>query len=191
MFALTFNEHVRPVLPPDAPFTSDADTLGHALTSALTARGRTALFQAVDDGLKYLERGRHARRVLVVIADGGDNASGVSFGEVLRHAQASNAAIYTVGFLDPLDTESDPGTLRQLATTTGGEAFFPSDPSEIQRVLGRIAQDIRHAYTIGFVPPAAGARTLRRLSVTVTPPDRRRVEARTRTTYLTGGDGPW
>jgi len=188
VFALTFNERVRPVLGADAPFTSDAETLRAALTSALIARGRTALFDAVAEGLVYLQRGRHARQVLVVIGDGGDNASEIAFDSALRRAQASNAAIYTVGFVDPLDTESDPKVLRRLAETTGGESFFPEDASRIQAVLGRIAEDIRHIYTIGYVPRAAGApAALRRLRVKVTPPDGRRTDVRTRTSYLAGG----
>jgi VWFA-related protein len=187
VFALTFNEHVRPALAPEAPFTNDAEALRAALTSVLTARGRTALFDALAEGLAYVQRGRHPRQVLVVIGDGGDNASDIAFESVLRRAQASNATIYAVGFVDPLDSESDPGVLRRLSEATGGEAFFPV-ASRIQEVLGRIARDIRHTYTIGYVPRTADAPSLRRLRVTVTPPDRRRVEVRTRTSYLAGDD---
>ena len=46
IFALTFNERVRAVLPPSLPFTSDPEVLRQYLQFTVTARGRTALYDA-------------------------------------------------------------------------------------------------------------------------------------------------
>ena len=51
MFALAFDEEVRPALPPSAPFTSDIPTLRDALIRTLSTRGRTALYDAIGAGL--------------------------------------------------------------------------------------------------------------------------------------------
>lgn len=153
LFAVTFNENVRDVLPAAAPFTSDPSVLRAALDRTIRAYGRTALYDAIRRGLAYVEDGRHPRRVLVLVADGGDNASAATFDEVLREAQASNAAIYAVGVVDPLDRNANRGRLRDLARATGGEAFFPRKVEDVGQVLRHIAEEIRHTYTLGFVPP--------------------------------------
>jgi len=108
LFALAFNEQVRAALPPSAPFTSDGTVFRVALAGAMGAQGRTAMYDAISNGLSYIAMGHHPRRVLVVVGDGGDNASTTTFDQVLKQAQASNAAIYTVGIIDPLERDANP-----------------------------------------------------------------------------------
>jgi len=185
IFALAFNERVRAALPPETPFTSDAQVLAPAMSRVIGARGLTALYDAVSAGLSYIAAGKHPRRVLIVVADGGDNASTSTFDEVLRQAQASNAAIYAVGVTDPLEPATNRGVLRQLARATGGEAFFPRRASDVAEALDRIARDIRHAYSIGYVSTnSARDGAFRRVRVEVRPTDRQRLVVRTRSGYL-------
>jgi Ca-activated chloride channel homolog len=184
IFALAFNEDVRPVLGAEAPFTNRPDVLKAALTTAISARGRTAFFDAVVSGLAYATRGTHPRRVLIVIGDGGDNASTATFADTIRQAQASNTTIYTVTLADPLDPDANPGRMAQLATLSGGETFKPRSRHEVASVLQRIARDIRHTYTLGYSPTKALDNTFRRLRVIVTPPEGQRLVVRTRGGYL-------
>lgn len=187
LFAITFNETVRDVLPYDMPFTSDGEVLQAALSRSIRAYGRTALYDAIDRGLDYVEHGRHPRRVLVLVADGGDNASQVTFDTVLRRAQASNAAIYAVGVIDPLDRTANRGRLRDLARATGGEAFFPRRIDDVAEVLAHIAKEIRQTYTIGFAPADSdGDGAFHRLRVNVRAPGRRGITVRTREGYRSG-----
>jgi VWFA-related protein len=183
-FALAFNEHVVPVLPPGTPFTSDPSVLHDALSSAISARGKTAFFDAVTSGLAHAARGTHPRKVLVVISDGGDNASASTFDDVVAGAQASNATIYTVVLADPIDPEANPDRMATLARISGGETFRPRSANDISRVLQTIARDIRHTYTLGYTPLKDPDGTFRRIRVIVTPPDGRRVVVRTRQGYL-------
>jgi Ca-activated chloride channel homolog len=60
--------------------------------------------------------------------------------------------IYTVGLFDEDDRDRNPGILKKIAHTTGGEAFLPSETSEVVPICKRIAEDIRNQYTIGYVP---------------------------------------
>ncbi|HEY0874919.1 MAG TPA: VWA domain-containing protein [Vicinamibacterales bacterium] len=185
IFALTFTEHVRPALPADAPFTSDPDALRAALASAIVPRGRTALYDAIAAGLDYVAKGAHLRKVLVLVSDGGDNASRLTFDEVLRRTLISNTVIYAVTLDDPLERDADPRRLKQLAGTTGGEAFRPRDTGDIGEAMQHIARDIRSAYTMGYVP-ANDRRDgrFRRIRVIVRPPDGRSVSVRTRQGYV-------
>jgi Ca-activated chloride channel family protein len=186
VFALTFNDSVRPVLPAGTQFTNDALRLREALSRTLVARGRTALYDAITEGIVYASRGSHARKALVVVSDGGDNASYGSFDQVRGIALASNVVIYTVGLIDELEGEADPKRLKQLADTTGGEAFRPRDVRQVTTVLPQIARDMRQAYTIGFVAADAGpGGGVRRIRVAATSTTGEPLVVRTRAGYVT------
>jgi Ca-activated chloride channel family protein len=192
LFTLNFNERVWPGLPPGHPFTSDHDELRRALDRSMT-RGETALFDAIAAGLWQLDRGHRTRKVLVVVSDGGDNASHTGFAEVLDTALRGDVVIYAIGIYDRNDRDAKPGLLRQLADATGGEAFFPRGNGEVTPILERIARDIRSSYTVGYVPPAGDARQSRRsIRVDVHPADGRKLAVRARSSYIKGpggGDG--
>jgi Ca-activated chloride channel homolog len=102
--------------------------------------------------LEELQAGNRDRKVLVVISDGGDTASARKLTQVMQLAGQSSAVIYTVGIFDEEDPDRDPGVIKRLAETTGGEAYLPKELSEVTAICERIARDIRHQYTIGYVP---------------------------------------
>jgi VWFA-related protein len=187
IFALVFSDDVRAALAPEAPFTSDSATLRSALTSAISTRGRTALYDAILEGLEYLDKGQHPRKVLVVLSDGGDNASQATLDEVLRQTQTSNTVLYTIALIDPVDREASPRRLKQLAEASGGEAFQPDNFSQISDVLQRVARDIRNSYTIGYVPTEGdGGGRFRRIRVAVNVPQLGGLSVRTRQGYVMG-----
>jgi VWFA-related protein len=165
LFTINFNEAVWPGLPPGQPFTSDHAVLRDAL-SRTTARGKTALFDALLAALAHLDRGSQARKVLLLVSDGGDNASRARYPEVLDAALRRDVVIYTICLADKTDREANPKLLRELAKVTGGESFVPDSNDEITPTLERIAHDIRSSYTIGYAQPAgAGAGARRRIDV--------------------------
>ena len=185
IFALLFDERVRAVLPPHAPFTSDAAAMRAALAGAISPWGRTALHDAILAGLEYVEQGTHPRKVLVVVSDGGDNASAATFDDALRRTQISNTAIYTIAVVDPLERRANPNLLRRIADTTGGEAFRPRRVADVAGVLDHIARDIRHTYTIGYIPAdTVRDGRMRRIRVIVRAPAHRALSIRTRQGYV-------
>lgn len=185
LFALGFNDTVAPALPAAAPFTGDPEVLRQALTQTIHTQGRTALFDALAAGLDYLALARHERKVLVVVSDGRDNASRATFDEIMTRTQASNVVIYTVALVDPIEGPANSRILQRIARASGGEPFAPRHAGEIEDVLGRIARDIRHTYTLGYVS-TNGARdgAFRQIRLDVQSPDRRRFVVRTRGGYL-------
>jgi VWFA-related protein len=186
LFTINFNERVWPGLPRDRAFTSDREELRGALARA-GARGETALFDAIGEGLRHLDAGHCTRKVLIVLSDGGDNASSTSFDAVLDAALRKDVVIYTIGIYDRDDRDAKPQLLRRLAAATGGEAFFPDANEAVQPALERIARDIRSSYSIGYVPPKGpGDGTPHRVRVDVRPSDGRKLDARARSTYING-----
>jgi len=184
IFTLSFNEKVWRGLPDGQSFTSDHQELHQALNRT-GARGQTALFDAIDSGLRQLDGGSQSRKVLVVVSDGGDNASHTRFDAILDAALRRDVVIYTVAIYDPNDSDARPAVLKQLAAATGGEAFFPKSIDHVQPALERIARDIRSSYTIGYAPPAGAASSrARRIRVDLRSPDGRKLGVRARSAYV-------
>ena len=154
MFVVNFNEKVSLGLPDNLPLSNRPEDLGSAIANAPTT-GRTALYDAVFEARNRLSSGGPEKKVLVVISDGGDNASAHTLADVLKMASQSTALVYTIGIFDDSDPDRNPGVLRRLAGVTGGEAFFPSEYSEVAPICERIARDIRNQYTIGYLSSSA------------------------------------
>jgi len=149
MFVVNFNETVSEGLPKGVRFSDSVEQLGAAVWGR-PATGTTALYDAIIEGLTRLQEGAREKKVLIVISDGGDNASKAPLDRVLKMAEQSNAMIYTIGIFEPDDPDGKPGVLRRLAHQTGGEAFFPEKITEAVEICERIAKDIRDQYTIGY-----------------------------------------
>jgi Ca-activated chloride channel homolog len=183
LFAVRFNDDVRSAVS-DTPFllASDLSRLESAMTS-LRPEGQTALYDGIMTALDHLTSGSRARKVLVVISDGGDNASAARLDDVLKRARGSNAAIYTIGIYDDTDIDRNPRVLKELAQTTGGERYRPRSPGDLLRVCNRIAREIRSGYTIGYVPPDHDG-AYHRVRVDVQPPPSQKINVRTRPGYF-------
>lgn len=183
LFVLNFNDKVTRGLPAPLLFSGDPQQLSSALHRGL-AEGKTALNDAIVTGLKQLESGKLDKKTLVVISDGGDNASECNRRKMLDRVVGSAATIYTIGLYDTDDPDRNPGILRELARISGGEAYFPESPPDTIPICRRIAHDIRMRYTIGYVPPAgSGANALRHIRVRVDAPEHGRLTANTRKSY--------
>ena len=188
MFVVNFNEKVALGLPDNLPFSNRPEDLGSAIANAPTT-GRTALYDAVFEARKHLQTGSREKKVLIVISDGGDNASRHSQAEVLKMAEQSTTLVYTIGIFDESDPDRNPHVLRRLAGVTGGEAFFPSEYSEVVAICERIARDIRNQYTIGYLSTSA-ARPGAFLSIRVAAgaAGHGKLSVRARSGYRAGGE---
>jgi Ca-activated chloride channel family protein len=150
MFVVNFNEKVSFGLPANTAFTDQAAQLQVAL-SRVAPDGETALYDAVAVALEHLKKGDRDKKVLIVVSDGGDNASKHKLTEIMALVGQSNAIIYTIGIFDDQDADRNPGVLKRMAKETGGEAFLPESLKDVTPVCERIARDIRNQYTISYI----------------------------------------
>ena len=183
MFALSFNDDVRDVTPTGG-FLRAGDVVGlnQAMTS-LVAEGRTSMYDALMVGLDRLKAGTRPRRALVLVSDGGDNASAATLDRVLNEARASNAAIYTIGIFDDFDLDKNPKVLKAIASATGGERFLPRSPGALLQACSQIAREIRQGYTLAYVPPDRDG-LYHRVRVEATGTGGRKLNVRTRPGYF-------
>ncbi len=172
------------------PLTEDRDAL-HAALDAVRAGGNTPLYDGIYMALRTFG-GRDPsirRRAIVVLSDGEDTASLLSFDTVLQTAQQTGMTIYTVMLADTVA----PGTsararamyeMRTLATDTGGRCLLAADDRALDPLYHSIARELTHQYVLGYVsahPPARHQFAKILLKVA-----RENVSVRTRRGYFTG-----
>jgi Ca-activated chloride channel homolog len=183
IFVLNFNDTVQRGLVSPSLFSDDLQELRTALFAGVS-EGRTALNDAVVAGLEQLELGKRDKKTLVLISDGGDNASSHNRKDMLERVERSRATIYTIGLFDAEDPDADPGILRALARISGGEAYFPASPEEMVPTCRRIARDMRARYTLGYVPAGgSGANDVRNIRVGASAPGHSSLITQTRSRY--------
>ena len=181
VFVTHFNDLVRWGLPSGIPFSDDRKLLQQSLYRN-PAQGRTALYDAIVDSLHHLNEGTQTKKSLLLVSDGGDNASVRNLNDVISAVRESVATIYTVGVFDPEDPDRNPGLLSRLASVSGGEYYPPRDDADLQSVCRQIALDIRNRYTIAYIPSESPQRS-RTISVSATSPSRARLIVHARKNY--------
>jgi VWFA-related protein len=149
MFVIHFNEHVRFGLGPDELF-SDSPLRLQGAFSRMFANGQTALYDAVSQAIEHLGKGRHNRKALLVVSDGGDNASHHKLKDTLQQVQSSHVVVYTISLDDPSNRDQNPRVLRRLAKTSGGQSFFPKELEQVGPICRTIATDIRNQYLLAY-----------------------------------------
>jgi Ca-activated chloride channel family protein len=184
IFVVNFNEKVSFGLPDNIAFTDQVGQLEVALARVVPS-GETALYDAVGISLQHLKKGTRDKKVLIVISDGGDNASRHKLNEITALAGQPDVIIYTIGIFDDQDGDRNPGVLKRLAEDTGGESFLPRSLKEVAPICERIAHDIRNQYTLAYVPTNrnrdGGYRAIR---VKASAAGHKRLLVRTRTGYF-------
>jgi Ca-activated chloride channel family protein len=183
MFVVDFNDEVLIELMKGKAFSSDPKELEEALT-AVTARGRTALYDAVSEGLHHLQYGHLEKKALIIISDGGDNASHLKYSQVLAQARQSQTMIYAIGLIGTDDKDENPGLLRRLCKDTGGVAYFPQEGGGVAKASAEIARDLREQYSLGYAPRnMQRVDVFRKIEVKVSAPGRGSLSVRTRQGY--------
>ena len=174
-------------------FTSSTAELEQAIRKTV-AGGSTSMNNAIYISLKGLKRipirqeEEIRRQAIILLSDGEDTSSLVTFEDVLDLARRSETAIYAIGLMEEGASGQSKGfreatyALRQITNDTGGRAFFPADVRSLATVYGQIYDELSSQYTIGYTsknPRRDGA--WRRLVVRVARPN---VQARTKQGYF-------
>lgn len=151
-FLVGFNQRANLL----AEFT-DGDAMLNKLT-LVDAKGQTALYDAAYLGVEKVKQGRHEKRALLLISDGQDNSSRYTYGELRKILKEAGVQIYSIGIVEAgggaggsLDLQGQ-GILQEISNVTGGKAFFPRSGMELEEITTRIALELRHQYSIGYMP---------------------------------------
>jgi Ca-activated chloride channel family protein len=133
------------------PFTSDIGRLKSVIGQS-RAKGGTALYDAVIMACDQLKR-QQGRTAVILLTDGKDEdnkgtkpGSRHTFEQAVAAAWESGVTVYALGLGKGVATE----VLEELSQKSGGRAYFPSTVEDLREVYGRVAEELRSQYTIGY-----------------------------------------
>jgi Ca-activated chloride channel family protein len=148
--------------------TSDLDRLTRALddvripAEVMTVRrggtppinnsgvGSTALYDCVYSVSSDLLRREAGRRVIILVTDGEDTSSSLKLRDAIERTWRSEIIVYSIGIGGPMGVDS--GTLKKIASETGGRAFFPKNESDLDKAYAQIDEDLRSQYILAYTP---------------------------------------
>jgi Ca-activated chloride channel family protein len=120
--------------------------------------GATAFFDAVYLASKdrmEMDATQPARRVLVMLTDGGDNLSHVDHNKAIDAAQRAGAVIFAVSTSEQ-GAGLDNARLRKFGEATGGQVFLDLTPGAIPKTFSSIQEQIESMYVASYVPQEYG-----------------------------------
>jgi VWFA-related protein len=179
VFVINFNDDAFL----DADFTNDIKKMEQALTK-IDSRGGTAMRDALRMSIDHMKgKAKKDTKVLLVVTDGNDNASMITLENLVKQAQQSEIIIYAIGLLseeERREAKRAKRALDALTEATGGSAWYPKDPAEVDRIAQQVARDIRNQYTIAYTPSNQTLDgTFRQIRVNANGPNRPSVRTRT------------
>ena len=164
-----FSETVRETV----PFTPDLKAIDRGIDRVRNGAA-TALYDALYLGSQALEP-RQGRKVMVVITDGGDTVSKVSYQEALRAAQQAEAIVYSI-IVVPVEASAGRDTggehaLIQISADTGGKYFYATSIAQLDNAFRQISDELRTQYLLAYYPSQRLSDSeFRRIEVGVTAP---------------------
>ena len=172
-FLIGFNEHAELL----SPFTSNVEELqGHLLSAS--AKGRTALLDAIYLGLHEMRAAQNGKRALLIISDGGDNSSRYNEKDIKRLVRESDTQLYSIGIFDSIEFRgrtpeelNGPTLLEEMTELTGGRSFAVENLNALPDIAAKIGVELRSQYILGYRPSnkAHDARW-RKIKVKLRPP---------------------
>jgi VWFA-related protein len=156
-----------------------ADDLEKALEEVVRVMPQmnTAFYDACDLALTKLESSKYRKRVIIVFTDEGeDNASKTSLSRLRNVLRESSVTLYAIGVVQQSNDGSTfgipgRGILEELASLSGGKAFFSPDHKQLRDVVAVVAAELSHEYTIGFnIAHATHENKWHSIKIKVTPP---------------------
>ena len=110
--------------------------------------------------LHYL-KGLEGKTALILVSDGVEESSGITFEEVLEYTERSGASVYTLGLGLPRPPSPYAAEARRklesLARTTGGAFFHIKNTKDLTRVYEQIEADLRSQYLLGYESTAGAS----------------------------------
>lgn len=110
--------------------------------------GGTAFYSAAMIGINDILNS-NKEKVAILFTDGADNASLENANDLVRKARQSGTKVFIIGFVRQWDTNLA-YILNEIALQTGGKAYFPSTPKEIENIFQEIYRILNVYYKISY-----------------------------------------
>jgi Ca-activated chloride channel family protein len=167
----------------DVDFTGDIKKMEEGL-ARIDSRGGTAMRDALNLSIEHLkEKAKRDKKVILVVTDGNDNTSEITLERLVQRAQQSEVLIYAIALLseeDKREARRAKRALDAITQATGGQAYYPRELDEVNKISLQVAHDIRSQYILAYSPTNQTLDgSFRQIRVTVNGPNRPVVRTRT------------
>lgn len=134
--------------------TSNVERLRDRAMSLEITKGATSLYDAVFLASDIL-RSATGRRAILILSDGRDTTSHLTFNEALRMAQEKDTVIFVVVSTGEVKSANirDAGAeyaMRTFAEQTGGQAYFPVSVEDLDQIFARLAAALHAQYLLTY-----------------------------------------
>ena len=153
-FLVSFNERAELT----SSFTNSVEDLQSSLMLT-SAKGRTALLDALYLGLSQMRGAHNAKRALLILSDGGDNHSRYNESDIKRLVKEADTQLYAIGIFDALgyrnrtpEELNGPSLLSEITEMTGGRVFPVEKVEELPDIASKIGMELRNQYVLGYRP---------------------------------------
>jgi len=167
-FVITFNNEPHVLSDVTQSMTGIENELGLVQPS-----GSTALLDAVYLGVSKLRKAQYSRRALVIISDGGDNASRYKLKEIKNLISESDVMVYAIGIFasGPFKSFEEVMGKRWLSTMTditGGRTATVQNVAKLPEECALLSRELRSQYVLGYRPRAVADGKWHKIKITVT-----------------------
>jgi len=153
-FLVSFNERAELT----SAFTNSVEDLQSRMMLT-SAKGRTALLDAIYLGLSQMRGAHNVKRALLILSDGGDNHSRYNESDIKRLVKEADTQLYAIGIYDPLGSRNrspeelaGPSLLSEVTEMTGGRVFAVERLEELPDIASKIGMELRNQYVLGYRP---------------------------------------
>ncbi len=121
------------------------------------ARGMTPLYDCIVTASEALEKRPERRKAILLVSDGADTQSKVTFEKALRKALDADVAIYGVDLSEAAlnrNAVRDSGAeaMKNFATKTGGKFFRTPGGAALRSTFIDTVEELRNQYTLVYEP---------------------------------------
>jgi Ca-activated chloride channel family protein len=182
-FAIAFSDRPRVL----GESTQSVDQLQGELLAEQPG-GPTAMLDAVYLAISKLRPARYERKAILILSDGGDNASRYKLREIRSVAQESDVQIYAIGlfetfFFNTLEEKLGKVWLDEITGVTGGRTITVDTQGKVPEAAATISREMRNQYVLGYRPTSTSSTKWRKIKVRLTSSDERSLRAYYRQGY--------
>ncbi len=167
-FAIAFSDRPRVL----AQSTQSVDEVERSLLSAERG-GATAMLDAIYLAESKLRSARYKRRAIVIISDGGDNASRYTLREIKQLVRESDVQIYAIGLFDSffhtVEEKLGKQWLSEITDETGGRTVTVNNQAKLPQAAAAVSWEMRNEYVLGYRTGSAGEDGWRTIKVRLAP----------------------
>jgi Ca-activated chloride channel family protein len=156
-----------------APFVSGVSAIEEQINSSPDAAGGTSLYDAIVTGL-YRFRSVQGRKALIIISDGEDTTSRLTYEEMLLYARAARVPLYFIGVGMGFSDIAGTSKMKALAAETGGVTYIIRDVKQLGETYAQLEKDLRSQYLLSYYAETSKKdQKYRTIEVKVNRPDAR------------------